>query len=648
MFDGNTGTAGDDGPATGLPRAYGGHPRLGSRWDRQAGVSGPRLHPPDPAGRGGDARRSSGVYLTAEGNDLSPTVNAVAVSGGNGLTLGSPQDITDNGMNVFYSVSSSPGSTGQYGITVTTTSGTSNQYNVTVGDPTPVITGISPGSQGNPPWQAGTTYSCGVNPIQITGTGFGTDPPGIAVSGAGVHFGVVCGGNTDSAASFSLTVDGTAQNGSATVTLTSAGYQGYNGNSYVSAGGGNSSSSVAMDAYVAAEPTPPAPTIMFGPVANGTVCANGTAQPASVVVGQKISFSGCLPAGVVASSETWTMDGRYQVNAVAGWTPTSAAATGAPTAVTAPNCGTAALCDVAPFYFIAPGAYTFNFSYVRASDGQGSPQVPVTINVTGPTATGAGGAFLTATVQSGALWSPRQIVNVFLETPAPPYLGMGNGIPPVSPGIVFSVAASPPAVANAQAQFQFVQLIASRRWRWSTNPATNDGGLGPSGPIPPQNPGLLDNWYPYVAATNNVNQAIDAPGVTLQVTANGSALPLGEADVAFAAAMYLMWDPAIPGPGQNACAPATNNPVNGVAQPLTSQCTGSIPVPLGYLTWGFNADAINTLQQGAGLGGTANFTGWVMVGCGGPSSPEGSVITSGSGYAVGSYPFWTQRATNGH
>jgi hypothetical protein len=75
----------------------------------------------------------------------------VAVSGGNGLTLGSPQDITDNGMNVPYSVSSSPSSTGQYGITVTTTSGTSNTYNITVGDPTPVITGISPGSQGNPP-----------------------------------------------------------------------------------------------------------------------------------------------------------------------------------------------------------------------------------------------------------------------------------------------------------------------------------------------------------------------------------------------------------------------------------------------------------------------------------------------------------------
>jgi len=164
------------------------------------------------------------------------------------------------------------------------------------------------------------------------------------------------------------------------------------------------------------------------------------------------------------------------VNAVAGWTPTSAAATGAPTAVTAPNCGTAALCDVAPFYFIAPGAYTFNFSYVRASDGQGSPEVPVTINVTGPTATGAGGAFLTATVQNPPArydgvhsTTPLQIVNVWPGSP--PYLRFGqNGD---NPGIVFYVAAQPPAAAQAQAQFQFVQVITASKFSWLTSAAMN-------------------------------------------------------------------------------------------------------------------------------------------------------------------------------
>jgi hypothetical protein len=349
------------------------------------------------------------------------------------------------------------------------------------------------------------------------------------------------------------------------------------------------------------------------------------------------------------------------VNAVAGWTPTSAAATGAPTAVTAPNCGTAALCDVAPFYFIAPGAYTFNFSYVRASDGQGSPEVPVTINVTGPTATGAGGAFLTATVQNPPArydgvhsTTPLQIVNVWPGSP--PYLRFGqNGD---NPGIVFYVAAQPPAAAQAQAQFQFVQVITASKFSWLTSAAMNggspnvSGGLGPgrSAVLPPSL--AVDQYYPYPATYTNPNQALDYPGMGLSVTSGAPAYtpyPVGEGVVVFAATIYLMWDPALPGPGQaGGCHAASNNPVAGSPiAPTASNCTGSIPVPLGYLAWGFSGDAINSLNPGAPVGAPAdsNGTGWVLLNCGGPN-PAAPSAQPNSAYLVGSYPQWNMAASN--
>ena len=584
----------------------------------------------------------SGLYLTAGGNDPSPTMGVAG--GGGGLTLGSVQIVSDGGdhtndsLNVSYSVDNNSGSVGTYGITVTTVSGTSNTYNVVVYDPTPMITGVSPDPK-QQHWQAATSPLA----ITVTGTGFGTNPQ-LNITGSGVtSFGQ--GGQSGDLSTISATVYLNQTGGNVAITVTSNGFSG----SHMFSSGSNSAGSNEWDGYVDAGPVP-APTIMFGPVAGGTVCANGTLNPpASPVVGQKIVFSGCIPSGTAASSEIWNMPPNFQTNAVAGWRP-SAASTDSPTSVTAPVCQTGASCDVPAFYFIAPGSYVFKFSYVRASDNQPSPSASVTMTVTGPTATGTSGAFLTATVQAVPPPYDSPIVNVWPQTI--PYLGMGGGgdaNDPVVPGIRFYVGASAPS-GGPQGQFQFVQLITSSRWKFLSNPPTSDQGAGPGppnhSPIPSGSSGVLDNWYPYAAAIGYPNQSLDAPGMDLQLTKTVSgtttALPLGEGAVSFGATMYLMWDPGIPGPEQQAgCSPATNNPAP-VANPMASTCTGSIPVPLGSLTWGFNADAINTMLTGTtAVAGTANFTGWV-VNCGAPS-----VTTSSSAaYAVGSYPHWNQVSTN--
>jgi hypothetical protein len=95
--------------------------------------------------------------------------------------------------------------------------------------------------------------------------------------------------------------------------------------------------------------------------------------------------------------------------------------------------------------------------------------------------------------------------------------------------------------------------------------------------------------------------------------------PIGESAVKFSATMYLLWDPALP----DGCNPADK--VGGNAA-TPSTCTGSIPVPLGKIDWGFSANAINTLNPN--LPGTSNGTGWIMQPCAGPNPVTYSAATA--------------------
>jgi hypothetical protein len=114
-------------------------------------------------------------------------------------------------------------------------------------------------------------------------------------------------------------------------------------------------------------------------------------------------------------------------------------------------------------------------------------------------------------------------------------------------------------------------------------------------------------------------------GLVLSSTPN-----LGEGAISFGATMYLMWDPAKPGPGQTTCAAASN--VNQNPQPST--CTGSIPISVASMTWGFNADAINPLTP------QANNPTWILAGC---SLPSPATPTS---QKTSAYPTWTSVAHN--
>src|ERR1700677_2735293 len=70
----------------------------------------------------------------------------------------------------------------------------------------------------------------------------------------------------------------------------------------VSANGDSSGSNVET---VAVEPQVlPAPTIVLGQGA--AACSSRQAVPTTVVVGQQISFTACVPSGVAPTSESWT------------------------------------------------------------------------------------------------------------------------------------------------------------------------------------------------------------------------------------------------------------------------------------------------------------------------------------------------------
>lgn len=124
-----------------------------------------------------------------------------------------------------------------------------------------------------------------------------------------------------------------------------------------------------------------------------------------------------------------------------------------------------------------------------------------------------------------------------------------------------------------------------------------------------------DTVYPN---DSNVSETYDNPGDTLSPSD-------GELARSFSATIYLMWDPAIPFPGQNSCQVAMSFQ-DGSSLPSTC---ASIPVPLGSVSWHWSGCAINTLTQ------QANDTTWARdCGLATPYYPQSS-----------GYPSWTQRVS---
>jgi hypothetical protein len=101
------------------------------------------------------------------------TGQASATITGSGVTL-SVVSATESVVDLNDSIATNA-TTGSQNVTLTTRFGTSNAAPFSVGDPTPVVTSISPNS-----WNAGTSIQ-----VSIAGHGFGTNPS-LTITGPGV------------------------------------------------------------------------------------------------------------------------------------------------------------------------------------------------------------------------------------------------------------------------------------------------------------------------------------------------------------------------------------------------------------------------------------------------------------------------------
>lgn len=491
-------------------------------------------------------------------------------------------------------------STGAHNITLSNHFGTSNAVAFNVGDPTPVITSVTPNV-----WQAGNSIS-----VTITGSGFGTNPT-LTLSGSGVSVQSITSA-MDTQIVANVSVSRQAPSESVTVQVQSNGY----GNGFIATTPGQSQSG-SNTVSVLSIPAPAA-LIMQGPNSQGaTICQNGTNIASStqpVYIGQQIGFSGCVPQSVadLVISESWQPTPPSSGIAVANFSVSSSTQGYKEiiTQVTQTNCGTIQNCDFNPFYWIQTGSYTFSFTYLLINGNSNSAYV--TYNVSGPTPTGTNGGYFTATPTPNSVnvW-PANVAFGGNKYPNPS-LEFGN-VNPIQ-GIIFQVTAQAPS-KNGGA-FQWVQLIGPVTQKYLANPAAPDAVTNVG----------LDNWYPYVTASGNPDTTNDSPGMELAARQKGVQIPMGEGAESFQARMHLMWDPALP----TGCTPAstTQDPTTQAITSTSSTCTGSIPVPLGYADWGFQGDAINTL-----VNQTSTNTPWLLnFGAPKPSAP--AAVSSNS------YPQW--------
>ena len=556
----------------------------------------------------------------------------------------------------------------------------SDTASLTLTAPPPVIDSISVvGSTANT-LQAGTTQT-----IMLTGTNFGSTAPTITIGAGGAGVTVVAGSATApsspgttpavSPASGTLKASASATNKRGSVTSNAIAQP-------EDSGGGTVTVSfqvvVASDAPAGAvsfileandgadNPTASSPSVDIAaiqPVApiildllaadNNYTCSGenigqGAASAQQVVVGQLVSFTACVPQGNVAFgvavTGTWVSPAALPNNAIQSYVlgnltdypPTypygpgqyTASATVIPI-IPSPSCTSAtAFCDYQLFAFVTPGTYDFTFSY-QLGNGTSPESATVEYIVSGPTNS-------TNCVTGGVSCAFSQLagnptIQVFapgqLYTNSPAALGTGNS----AGGGFLNVEASansPIVPIDVVGAFQWVQLINSR------NIQKLNAQNAPCGPCSYSGP-LLDNVYPYAVVANSPFIADDSPSIGLGLGTN----TVYEVNDNFQAQMYLMWDPSLNDDGTAAegCAATTFWNANFTSFLSTSSgCSGSIPVPLGSLTWGYCGTAINTLGQGS--------TPWILT------CPTGGIPDVQPVYipvnGVSSYPTWSSAILN--
>jgi hypothetical protein len=330
-------------------------------------------------------------------------------------------------------------------------------------------------------------------------------------------------------------------------------------------------------------PQAPAPSIMFG--GNNVT---GTTQ--SVVVGQQIALSSSvsLPSCMSISSQAWSTPGG---TAVGGYTASSSSSSASVTALPSTNNSSFT------FYWAYP-ASSLGMSYQYTMSGGGgsvnSPAATTTFNVTGPT----GGSMTTTAYTQLTIANLSSCVINGTPVPAGPWLAYGNltGSCTAIQGNPVGITFNPPTgySNSSNGAFTPVQLLSSDALSGSVNSTGTPG---------------LDGSYPYSPAlpTN------DSPTTNL-LSSDRSITRT------FVANMFLMWQ---------------------------SNTANSIPVPLGYQTWGFSGTAACSSNCGSA-------SSWAATTNGTPGNIGNWVVSSPSQTSAGSttlqfgYPTWVGLAVPAH
>jgi hypothetical protein len=554
--------------------------------------------------------------ITLQGANLEDpfTQTTTPAIDGSGVTL-TLRSVAPTQVSLDFSIAQNA-STGAHHVTLSTRFGTSNAVVFNVGDPTPVVTGVSPNI-----WRAGSNLS-----VTLTGKGFGTSPT-VSVSGTGVSVGAVSN-PSDTQLSVGISVASNAPNETVTIQVQS---NGYNGSGFVATTPGEPQSG-SNTATVEAAPAP-APMIMF----NGQNIT-GTAQ--NVVVGQQIALTVAgLPSGVTITSQTWAPaaigGGPVGLGSVVGGYNASAASGQVvdPPSLSSNTPTSSGTGYGITFYWVQTGTgqYQLTYSYCLASGNCSDPgQATATFNIKAPPTVSVSPSVTSVSIGTATECETGQPIHllVFGTITGGNYSSTGacfqllNG----TAGITFPGSVTTASPSGKLGSFLWVQLL----------PRISATGANSINGITAANPNLSCTWtsgldvqYPAMASqtAGQIPTVSDTPAGPLRATD-------GEASRVFSATMYLMWDPAIPLAGQNSCSTAT---------PTAASTCASIPVPLGNVSWGFSADTINTLKtQSNGTTWTLDTPACKTVS---PASPSFQSSGGSQGPTYG-YPKWTALSTS--
>jgi hypothetical protein len=361
-------------------------------------------------------------------------------------------------------------------------------------------------------------------------------------------------------------------------------------------------------------------------VGNCSTDASLTTANSTVVVGQQLNLTGCVPAnsGITVSSATWTPDPRYASNAVGGFSVIenftnyqfTRNLTAAPSA---PTCSSSQSCDFPTFYFTTPGTYVFTYQYALVN-GSVSPLGTLVFTVQGPTPN-ADGHYIIDNSYVGDPGYP------FVPGPIAAYapgersltsaiMGSGNGASTTAIALTVDSGVKMPS-GYSDTGWLLVQVINNISYSLRSNPSGSPFNLQPG----------LDTSYPYDFGTS----FNDSPGMPLDTNYFGSTTytAVGEKSMSLGFTVYLMWDPGINPANNDDCSIGSLGGSFNAPDYTPSSCS-SIPVPFDAVSWGFSADSVKTLNplQNTADGKYANS--WYLT--------DGYPLTPN--YAPAVYPSW--------